>query len=291
MSMKLSCPTCQARYTIADDKVRGRIVRIRCRRCGAIVVASEAPPSEEVGHVGAEAMAPAPGPRTGERHEQSVLFSLAALRPPPPPAAACAAPSDASGLIDLKLLARAMRSAPPGPPPGDAVAFLGTGGVFTPPLLGAETGATNLVVPTRDRSGSARSVLAFALGVAIVLPPCLLLATRTAPTVVHAHPAAPLASSVGVAAPSVTLAASPATSPASAASVGGEPASAPKAPTTPRASARSSATARKVAAASASARPVPSASAAPTSPGPRCCSGEAEIDCAMRRSLGVGCAR
>src|SRR5688572_12138537 len=36
--MKVSCQACGAKYTIADDKVRGRKVKIRCKSCGAPIV-------------------------------------------------------------------------------------------------------------------------------------------------------------------------------------------------------------------------------------------------------------
>src|SRR3954470_15597255 len=36
--MKIACETCGAKYTIADDKVRGRKVKIRCKGCGTPIV-------------------------------------------------------------------------------------------------------------------------------------------------------------------------------------------------------------------------------------------------------------
>lgn len=36
--MKIACQSCQAKYTIADEKVLGRIVKIRCKKCGSTVV-------------------------------------------------------------------------------------------------------------------------------------------------------------------------------------------------------------------------------------------------------------
>ncbi len=36
--MKISCQSCQAKYTIADDKVVGKIVKIRCKKCGETIV-------------------------------------------------------------------------------------------------------------------------------------------------------------------------------------------------------------------------------------------------------------
>ena len=37
--MKISCPTCAAKYTIADDKARGKSVKIKCKKCGTSIVA------------------------------------------------------------------------------------------------------------------------------------------------------------------------------------------------------------------------------------------------------------
>lgn len=48
--MKVSCQSCGAKYTIADDKVRGRKVKIRCKSCGSPIVVdghSEAPQPAE----------------------------------------------------------------------------------------------------------------------------------------------------------------------------------------------------------------------------------------------------
>ncbi len=36
--MKISCQSCPAKYTIADEKVLGKIVKIRCKKCGATIV-------------------------------------------------------------------------------------------------------------------------------------------------------------------------------------------------------------------------------------------------------------
>jgi predicted Zn finger-like uncharacterized protein len=36
--MKITCQACQAKYTIADEKVVGKIVKIRCKKCGATIV-------------------------------------------------------------------------------------------------------------------------------------------------------------------------------------------------------------------------------------------------------------
>lgn len=53
--MKIRCEGCDARYSIADEKVRGRAFKIRCKRCGAaLVVRADAAPAssaEGVWHV------------------------------------------------------------------------------------------------------------------------------------------------------------------------------------------------------------------------------------------------
>jgi predicted Zn finger-like uncharacterized protein len=42
--MKITCDSCGAKYTIADDKVRGRKVKIRCKGCGTPIVVDGAQP-------------------------------------------------------------------------------------------------------------------------------------------------------------------------------------------------------------------------------------------------------
>ena len=45
--MKVTCQACSAQYTIADDKVKGRKVKIRCKACQTpIVVDGQNPPTE-----------------------------------------------------------------------------------------------------------------------------------------------------------------------------------------------------------------------------------------------------
>src|SRR6266851_5374697 len=36
--MKITCQACQSKYTIADDKIQGKVAKIRCRKCGATVL-------------------------------------------------------------------------------------------------------------------------------------------------------------------------------------------------------------------------------------------------------------
>ncbi len=40
--MKVACQTCDAKYTISDEKVRGKTVKIKCKKCGTSIIAGEA---------------------------------------------------------------------------------------------------------------------------------------------------------------------------------------------------------------------------------------------------------
>jgi len=52
--MKIVCDACQAKYSISDDKVQGKVFKIRCKKCSNIIVvrggasaAEPAPPAQE----------------------------------------------------------------------------------------------------------------------------------------------------------------------------------------------------------------------------------------------------
>jgi predicted Zn finger-like uncharacterized protein len=38
--MKIVCGSCTAKYTVSDDKVQGKSVKVKCRKCGAVIVVS-----------------------------------------------------------------------------------------------------------------------------------------------------------------------------------------------------------------------------------------------------------
>jgi predicted Zn finger-like uncharacterized protein len=40
--MKITCESCQSNYRVADEKVEGKTVKIRCRKCGAMITVSSA---------------------------------------------------------------------------------------------------------------------------------------------------------------------------------------------------------------------------------------------------------
>jgi predicted Zn finger-like uncharacterized protein len=67
--MKITCQSCQSKYNVADEKVQGKIVKIRCRKCGAtIVVDGTAAPSAN-GASSPPAAAPAPAPASAPSAE------------------------------------------------------------------------------------------------------------------------------------------------------------------------------------------------------------------------------
>ena len=45
--MKIVCDSCATKYSIADEKVRGKVFKIRCKKCQHIIVVRGAPASEE----------------------------------------------------------------------------------------------------------------------------------------------------------------------------------------------------------------------------------------------------
>ena len=86
--MKFVCDRCQTRYSIADEKVRQKILRIRCKTCGNVIVVQEArgPGSGLVAHhpaktprpvsTGSPNLAPSSGPK---------LPPSSGPKPTPPP--------------------------------------------------------------------------------------------------------------------------------------------------------------------------------------------------------------
>ena len=50
--MKIVCDNCRTKYSIADEKVKGKVFKIRCKKCSHIIVVR-----------GTNDAAPAPGSR------------------------------------------------------------------------------------------------------------------------------------------------------------------------------------------------------------------------------------
>jgi predicted Zn finger-like uncharacterized protein len=76
--MKFLCPSCKAKYQIADEKVAGRSVRMKCRKCGFMIQVSSALAS--------------PGITDSDPPEQ-LSEADSSAPPPPPPAGSAAQPA------------------------------------------------------------------------------------------------------------------------------------------------------------------------------------------------------
>lgn len=78
--MKISCPACSAKYSIADEKVSDRLAKIRCRKCGTtIVIDGKVSPPNVYASDGAsmpshDAMHDPSAGASGAAHEYSVDF-------------------------------------------------------------------------------------------------------------------------------------------------------------------------------------------------------------------------
>jgi Meckel syndrome type 1 protein len=262
--MKLSCTTCQARYNLADEKVVGRIVKIRCRKCGAIIVAEGAPPQEDE----PTTVTPVPtGLRTGQRNEESVLFSLSALDARLP---ATPSPRDeSSGLIDLQTLTAAMQRPEPRPSAVDEIAALGSGAPFLPAL------APPIDVPLEpEPRRRPPTVWAVAVGAALLLS--LPVLARSVPRdASRPQPVSPAAPSAPSASPEARVTDE---------GPQARPTEAPPAPVATTASLPRRTAVAVVASSAPTGHP-----AVPPAETSRCCPGESETTCAMRLSVGGAC--
>jgi predicted Zn finger-like uncharacterized protein len=53
--MKITCGSCAAKYTVSDEKVQGKTVKIKCRKCGAVIVVSSSGEVQTTGGSAADA--------------------------------------------------------------------------------------------------------------------------------------------------------------------------------------------------------------------------------------------
>src|SRR5260221_6403438 len=80
--MKFLCENCKAKYQIADDKVAGRTVRMKCRKCGHMI---EVEASVTETSVAARMPQDPGGTSTGISASQGAVRAAAAGLPPPRP--------------------------------------------------------------------------------------------------------------------------------------------------------------------------------------------------------------
>ncbi|MCC6213864.1 MAG: zinc-ribbon domain-containing protein [Polyangiaceae bacterium] len=88
--MKFICPSCKAKYQIADEKVSGRSVRMKCRKCGFDIQISKPAAATgdaaegEAASVPPPAAEPAPSPAPAARAAQAKSPAPARAAAPPP---------------------------------------------------------------------------------------------------------------------------------------------------------------------------------------------------------------
>src|SRR5687768_17217268 len=97
--MKFLCPSCKAKYQIADEKVAGRSVRMKCRKCGFMIQVTSALAS--------------PGALDSDPPEQ--LSEAESSAPPPPPPAPAAAPPPPAPAAPAASVAKASAPSPAAP--------------------------------------------------------------------------------------------------------------------------------------------------------------------------------
>jgi predicted Zn finger-like uncharacterized protein len=301
-TMKLRCPSCDAKYTISDERFAGRRVTVRCRRCGEAFpvdlphergqmcdVAAAAPPAEPAEP--APTSAP-PKALVGERNESSVLFSLAMLaNNAPPKASPAATENDASPLIDLRALSAAMseeKEEAPASPAYD-IAHLGGASLFAALAAPVSVGPQQEPEARRSKTplvlaSAALVVVAVAFAAIVARPPASALASAEIPAAVVSQP---VASRV---APPVANVANPSGDDA-------PPPSAPSVIVAPRArgatvaalATPARATVRTPDAHDVASPPSSARAATVVSPPPKCCPGESETTCQVRSSVGAPC--
>lgn len=75
--MKISCPSCSAKYSIADEKVQNRLAKIRCRKCGtSIVIDGNVSPANVYAADGAGAVAGASAPAAAPAADAGSTYSV-----------------------------------------------------------------------------------------------------------------------------------------------------------------------------------------------------------------------
>ena len=71
--MKIVCDACGAKYSIADEKVAGKVFKIRCKKCGESIVVRGDSQSEQTSE-------PAPPPMPAPQHNGTGIEQLRVRR-------------------------------------------------------------------------------------------------------------------------------------------------------------------------------------------------------------------
>ncbi len=307
--MKLTCPACTAKYTISDERLDGRRVKVRCKRCGESFPAEPSKASGEVyaqttesrrgrnadlfaGVASAGAEEPAPSAAsnttqlTGERNESSVLFSLATLAKTMTPAPTKT--TESSALIDIRALVSATANGESSSARADDIVNLSGGGAFAPLF------APPVILVQAQESGGARGhTRTFMLG-AFVLAVVSMLGIATVASARmrssgQAVPILPQSSVLGI--PTAPPAAVP-----TAVTTDEPPSSAPvvaiipgRTIAPPVTSVASHSTSRPIDAHPVASQSPPVSTASTSTSNAKCCPGENETACHMRLSVGAAC--
>ncbi len=104
--MKFSCDRCQTRYSIGDDKVRGKVLKIRCKTCGNIIVVREQIPTVQ-GEASGYAVPPMLATAGGSGGVTSSHSSPPAASAPPP-----SAPTRPAGKIEWYIAIKGKQHGP-----------------------------------------------------------------------------------------------------------------------------------------------------------------------------------
>src|SRR5260221_102027 len=85
--MKFLCENCKAKYQIADEKVAGRTVRMKCRKCGHLIEVEASVTETSVAAKMPQETGPGAGASTGISASHGAVRAAAAGLPPPRPPA------------------------------------------------------------------------------------------------------------------------------------------------------------------------------------------------------------
>src|SRR3569623_369858 len=105
--MKFVCDRCQTKYSIADDKVRGKVLKVRCKTCQNVITVREAGAKPSVG-----ALAPV---RSSQRPSSAPIDTLGEANEDPSERTHVA-PAPAGRMAEL-MANQGRRPTPPPPPP------------------------------------------------------------------------------------------------------------------------------------------------------------------------------
>ena len=131
--MKFLCPSCKAKYQIADEKVSGRSVRMKCRKCGFVIPLSEIPPAPSTDPPSAGAGAAPVVPKAPPAPKLGVEAGAVPASPPTPGVAPGKAPPPRRPTLADVALGAPKAASPPAPAVRPAAPGTPSAGIPAPP--------------------------------------------------------------------------------------------------------------------------------------------------------------